>query len=332
MDKLIVKYYRGDYTGEDLVKLKELFGREENDAHLADIMQMQWNLCDNSAIGDKERFDAVLAQIHHSIEMSSLKRSTMRQFLIGFSKVAAILIVPLFVALFFLLQHNLSKNRLEAQNTIAAPRGTIKQLTLPDGTEVWLNAGSNLSYNKDAFNDKIRKVNLTGEAYFEVTKNPHKPFIVHANEISVKVLGTKFDVKSYNEDSKVNVTLMEGSVRLTDSQETPSNLCLLKPNQQATLNKQSRKLAIRSVDAQNANEWIRGKFIFENEELDQIAHCLEREYNVTIQIRDNGIKQLRFYGIFKRTQSLDEILNIVVSRQDFHYTKKGNVIVFSNNQ
>ncbi|MTK54623.1 FecR domain-containing protein [Paludibacter sp.] len=331
MENLIVKYYRGNYTREDLEKMKELFGREGFDAQLSDIMKMQWNLTDDDAIGDKERFDSVLKNIHSSIDIAEKKESAMRRFVIGFSKIAAILIIPI-VAIFFFLQHNQSKSKLEAQNIISAPRGSVKQAVLPDGTKVWLNSGSSLAYKGSSFNDKIRKVTLTGEAYFEVTKNPSRPFVVRGNEVSVKVLGTKFDVRSYREDAKVNVTLMEGSVRLTDSQEVPSDLCTLKPDQQASLNKQSGKLVVKQVDASNANEWMRGNLLFDDEELDQIAHCIEREYNVTVKFKDEAIKHLRFYGKFKKTQPLDDILNIVVSKQNFHYTRKGNTIVFLSNQ
>ncbi|MDP4201230.1 MAG: DUF4974 domain-containing protein [Bacteroidota bacterium] len=331
MENLIVKYYRGNYTRKDLEKVKELFEREESDAQLSDIMKMQWNLTDDDAIGDKERFDSVLENIHSSIDIAERKESAMRRFFIGFSKIAAILIIPI-VAVFFFLQHNQSKSKLEAQNIISAPRGSVKQSILPDGTKVWLNSGSSLAYKGSSFNNKIRKVTLTGEAYFEVTKNPSRPFVVRGNEVSVKVLGTKFDVRSYREDTKVNVTLMEGSVRLTDSQEVPSDLCTLKPDQQASLNKQSGKLVVKQVDASKANEWMRGNLLFDDEELDQIAHCIEREYNVTVKFKDDAIKHLRFYGKFRKTQPLDDILNIVVSKQNFHYTKKGNTIVFLSNQ
>jgi transmembrane sensor len=331
MENLIVRYYRGNYTREDLEKVKELFGREESDAQLSGIMQMQWGLTDNVEIGDKERFDSVLRQIHQSIDLEEKKESAFRRFMIGFSKAAAVMIIPICVALFVWMQHKQSGNRLEAQNTVVAPRGEIKQLMLPDGTKVWLNSGSKLSYSA-SFNSKIRKVSLSGEAYFEVTKNPEHPFVVRGNELSVRVLGTKFDVRSYREDARVDVTLMEGSVRLTDSQQNQSDLCLLKPNQQAMFNKKYGSLLIRTVDARNANEWTKGNLMFDDEELEQIARCLEREYGVSIAFQDDEIKHLRFFGKFKKKQPIDQILNIVVSRQNFHYTRKEKTIVFINNQ
>lgn len=330
MENLIVKYCRKNYTKEDLEKVKEIFGKEEIDSRVTDLMQMQWYLTEDAATGSPDHFDAVLGQIHQSIGTVKAPAPVMRRFFIGFSRVAAILIIPLCIALFFWLQHKNVRGELEAQTLVTAPRGTIKQVALPDGTQVWLNSGSSLSYNK-SFNDKMRKVILMGEAYFEVTKNPERPFVVHGNELSVKVLGTKFDVRSYSEDSKVNVTLMEGSVRLEDSQSDAS-VGLLQPDQVVTLNKQSGKVAVKKVDARNANEWMRGTLLFDDEEMDQIAHSLEREYNVLIRFQDNNIKRLRFYGRFKKTQSLDEILNIVVSRQGFHYQRRGDTIVFISNQ
>ena len=331
MENLILKYYRGNYSRKDLEQVKELFVSEGTDAQLTDIMKVQWNLAEDTAMGDKERFDCVLEQIHLSIGSDIRRTLAMRQFFIGFAKIAAILMIPLLGAFLFLLHQQHSKGKMLSQNVISAPRGAVKEVALPDGTKVWLNSGSSVSYS-ESFNKKIREVNLAGEAYFEVTKNPKKPFVVHASEVAVRVLGTKFDVKSYREDPSVNVTLMEGSVRLTDAQPEPAALCMLRPNQQAVFSKKNNRLLVRTVDARNANEWTKGNLMFDDEELDQISRCLEREYGVKICFQDNEIRHLRFFGKFKKTQTIDQILSIVVSRQNFHYTRKGDTVVFSNNQ
>lgn len=326
-----MKYCRGNYTREDLEQMKELIERDEHATQLSDIMQMQWSLTDNVDVGDKKRFDRVLQQVHRSIDLEERRASAFRKLLVGFSKIAAIMVIPICIALFVWIQHNQSKSNLEAQNTVEALRGEVKQIVLPDGTKVWLNSGSKLIYRTD-FNKNIRKVSLEGEAYLEVTKNKQCPFVVQGRELSVKVLGTKFNVRSYKEDARVDVTLMEGSVRLTDSNEHPTDLCLLKPNQQAMLQKQSGKVLIRKVDAQCANEWIRGTLLFDDEDLDQIAHSLERQYNVSISFQSETIRHLKFYGKFKKAQSLDEILKIIVSRQNFHYSRRGDKIFFASNQ
>ncbi|MDP4184140.1 MAG: hypothetical protein Q8862_03140, partial [Bacteroidota bacterium] len=140
MHNLILKYCKGNYTNEELVKATKLFKSEENDIAIAEVMQLQWNLCDNSEIGDKAEFDRILNQVHSIINLDAAQPSATKRFFIGLSRIAAILVIPLILSVFLLLQHNRSKNRLEAENTIAAPKGAIKQLRLSDGTLVWLNS------------------------------------------------------------------------------------------------------------------------------------------------------------------------------------------------
>jgi len=336
MKDLILKFCKGNYSKEEFQRIKAFFQDKELTDSLEEHLQSHWDECEYSSVGDEAEFERILNHVLQVVNVEpkpSLKieqPTFAKKFFIVFSRVAAVLLIPLLVSLFFIFQHNQPDTTLFADNVVKVSRGVVSYLHLPDGTQVWLNSGSRLTYD-NTFNKENRNVALEGEAYFEVTKNPKKPFIVHGKEMAVKVLGTKFDVKSYNEDASVVVTLLEGSVNLSDVNNPSSSSLLLKPNERATFTKENSKLTVNKVNAKNACEWIHGNLVFDDEEFGQIVRCLEREFNITIKVQDKEIDQLRFYGRFKNTQPLEEILNVMTANQKFHYNQKENVIIFSKN-
>ncbi|MDP4276118.1 MAG: FecR domain-containing protein [Bacteroidota bacterium] len=210
------------------------------------------------------------------------------------------------------------------QYAISVPYGSKTQLLLPDGSKVWLNAGSTLKYAQN-FGTKTRRVKLSGEAYFEIAKNAGKPFIVLTNEASVKVIGTKFDVKAYPEDQRLDVTLLRGSVQLNTNYQ-PDKSYIMKPNQHAIIDKVDRKVRMEATDASRSAAWTEGKILFDEDQFGQIVRRLEREYNVEIEVKDSKLMNQRFYGDFSKAQSIQEILGIMTSNNEFSYTMKGNHI------
>jgi len=328
MNELILKYCKGTYNKEELKQVGKIFADSWIDPDLIQAMRIQWSLTENSELGEKEKFDKILKKIHVIIDGEGTPLSTSKRFFLAFSKVAAILLMPVLVALFILWQYRQPIHDGKDLQIVSVPVGKVSQITLPDGSKVWLNGGTTLSYDKADFTENQRTVYLEGQGYFEVIKNPNRPFVVKGKEISVKVLGTKFDFSSYKEDVEVSVTLMEGSVLLTNSDEELSKLCFLKPNQQAIVSKPMGKVEVKEVDAKNANQWMVGNLIFDDKELGQIASTLGRQYNVKFQFENENIKHLRFYGRFKKKQSLDEILSVIVSGQSFGYYHNKNIVVF----
>lgn len=335
MDKLIQRYCKGDYSKEDLIRIKKFLESNEVDEEFIKTLKLQWDLCDGSEIGDKERFAGILQEIRKALAEGGATRTApvKKKFSIGFiSKVAAVLLIPVLVAVFVLQQKR--NDHLSAQDlhTISTSRGSLKTVVLPDGSKVWLNAESSLSYAESDFNDKQRLVHLKGQGYFEVTKNPLKPFVVQGKSLLVKVLGTKFNFSTYDEDPKVSVTLLEGSVALAPSNKQSQLLCRLVPDQKAVFDKSQGKLVVEEVNASNAKEWTSGALVFEDEELIQIARELERHFDIKVQFENESIKHLKFFGRFKTGQSLDAVLGIMVSEQRFDYERKGNLIVFRYRQ
>jgi ferric-dicitrate binding protein FerR (iron transport regulator) len=161
-------------------------------------------------------------------------------------------------------------------NTLATPRGGQYQLVLPDGSKVWLNAASSIRY-PTAFTGKQRGVEITGEAYFEVAKNAAMPFMVKANGMEVKVLGTHFNVNAYDDETMVKTTLLEGAVRITKGVAT----AILKPGQQAQLIN-DQLLTINNADVEEAMAWKNGKLVFKQAAIKTIMRQAARWYDVEV--------------------------------------------------
>ena len=211
------------------------------------------------------------------------------------------------------------------QISIEAPYGSKTKLYLPDGTLVWLNAGSKMSYAQD-FGINERALNLTGEAYFEVTKNKHIPFKVHTDELNVKVLGTKFNFRNYQDDLEAKVCLLEGKVALSTQQKET----ILHPDQQALLDKKTGKLLISNTKAAYSAEWTNDRLYFDEALLPDIVKELERSYNIKITIADAALNSVRFYGNFRRReQSIREIMDVLSSTDKMTYTIEGKNIVIT---
>ncbi|MGM9477575.1 FecR domain-containing protein [Pedobacter sp. GSP4] len=210
-------------------------------------------------------------------------------------------------------------------NTIETPRGGQYQINLPDGTKVWLNAESSLKYPA-VFNGGERKVELKGEAYFEVAKLANKkgarvPFKVKSDIGNVRVqevevLGTHFNINAYVNEPSNKTTLLEGSVRIKNLQSNVSQL--LKPGQQSVINAASPMVVVKDVDAEEAVTWKDGYFSFNEENLETIMNKIARWYNVEIDYRGNKINKT-FGGRISRFNSVNEVLDMLQITGAVHF-------------
>ncbi|QEC79690.1 FecR family protein [Mucilaginibacter ginsenosidivorax] len=194
-----------------------------------------------------------------------------------------------------------------AFNTIETPKGGQYQVDLPDGSKVWLNAGSSLRYPTN-FNGDVRSVQLAGEAYFEVAKNAKKPFRVVSNSQVVEVLGTHFNISSYIDDTSVKTTLLEGSVKVLSTKSNQSKL--LKPGEQSNINYLSNSFNIQTVNTEEVIAWKNGYFLFVDEDLKSIMSKFARWYNVDVEYAGN-VDNLRFGGMVSRSRDLAQALKII---------------------
>lgn len=197
-------------------------------------------------------------------------------------------------------------------NTITTPRGGKFTITLPDGTTVWLNASSTLKF-PTSFAGKERRVDLTGEAYFEVAQNIEKPFIVIAANSRVKVCGTHFNVMAYPEDSESKTTLLEGSVEVSPAKAgksgVESSVVTLTPGQQASMNV-SNEILVKEADTEEVIAWKNGLFIFKNEGIESIMQKISRWYGVEIVYEADFIPST-FTGKISRSENISGVLRML---------------------
>ena len=211
---------------------------------------------------------------------------------------------------------------------VEAPLGSKTKLYLPDGTLVWLNAGSRMTYSQ-GFGVDNRKVELEGEGYFEVKRNEKIPFFVKTKDLQLQVLGTKFNFRDYPEDHEVVVSLLEGKVGLNNLLREEKE-AVLSPDERAVLNKANGLLTVESVTASNASQWTDGYLFFDEELLPDIAKELERSYNVKIHIANDSLKTFRFYGNFvRREQNIQEVLEALASTEKMQYKiEERNITIY----
>lgn len=204
-------------------------------------------------------------------------------------------------------------------NTVAIPRGGEYKLTLADGTTVWLNADTRLTFPV-AFNGARREVKLEGEAFFEVAKDTLKPFIIHTRGFDVRVTGTRFNVRTYPEEPE-SATLLEGGIRL----EKGGDSYRLEPGQQAVVGEHS--VRIRAVDPADAVAWRSEAFSFREESLEHIMNELCRWYDVEVFYQNPDLKELHFTAWFRRNSSLEEVIGILMKTRKSHINLNGRTIV-----
>ncbi len=210
-------------------------------------------------------------------------------------------------------------------NELNVPNGKRIQLVLSDGTTVHLNAGTTLKYPVRFLETFPRDVFLDGEAFFEVARDPEHPFRVNAQNIQIKVLGTKFNVNSYSADRVINTVLAEGSVEINEVGELNSNPVLLKPNQIASYNVSHRSMQVDNVNVSEYIAWTRGELWFQSRTFPEILKVLERHYDVTISNNYRYLDDQKFFARFD-SQTIEQVLDLFQKSEPFEYEIKGNNI------
>lgn len=212
------------------------------------------------------------------------------------------------------------KNRKTDLNTVEVPAGGEYQLILADGTKVWLNAESALTYPVH-FKDSVRKVVLEGEAYFEVAHNESVPFVVETSVGAViEVTGTQFNIKAYRDKQEVKATLVEGGVQVTAGQHKAR----LHPRQQFSYDKKTGIALVQDVNVREVVAWKNGYFIFDNTPLEEILETIHRWYNIEIVYRDPAVKYLNFTGDLSKYDAFEAVLRMFEDTRKVKLEIQGN--------
>ena len=346
---IITKVLSGEASETEKKTLLNWF--HENEANLRNFAQMEsiWNaleiLNSSAEINVEESYRRLKQNIDAGYPVKSDER---RKLPLSdyFVRIAAILVVVILLP--FSLHHFFSgKNGKSVRNfEMTTPMGSRSLVTLPDGTTIWLNADSRLTY-PERFEGKTREVYLEGEGYFKVAKDRKHPFIVKTSGINIRVFGTTFNVKSYPSENIIQTTLIEGSVVIEDNTKGVgnANTIELKPNQRATFmrrsgtfsepvdvkpdepGQKSKQVSVleknikvdKDINTVAITSWKDNSLYFDNEMFQSIAVKLERRFGVTISFTDREIENFRFSGRFDQI-SIEEALSALQYASEFKYT------------
>jgi ferric-dicitrate binding protein FerR (iron transport regulator) len=240
-----------------------------------------------------------------------------------FQRIAAVLFIPLLIALFWLYPTKGFKgtNQNVTYNKVVAAFGTFSMLELPDGSKVWLNSGSTFRY-PDKFDNQNRTVYLIGEAYFEVHSDENVPFFVNTPYFTVKATGTKFNVRAEKNFRSPSVTLIEGKVAVQKKTKGKQSglVAQLKPNQNMTYDTLTNFVKIDTEDTYKHVSWKDGKLVFRNDNVSEVARRISLQYNVDIEIKGNEIKKYRYRATFEN-EPLSELLRLLKISSPIDYTE-----------
>lgn len=209
-------------------------------------------------------------------------------------------------------------------NSVVTPRGREFKIVLPDGSNVWLNAASTITY-PTSFTGEQRKVSITGEVYFEIAKDRKHPFIVSVGNAEITVLGTHFNVMAYTDEKQVNTTLLEGSVKLS----LKNQQVVITPGQEASFSIQSDQIRVEKADTKQAIAWVDGKLSLDNLGVEAIMRKISRWYDVDVEFK-GSIPQDHYWGIIKRNVSLSDMLQVMRANGINANFKNNKVIVINH--
>lgn len=300
--ELLYRFFAGEATPEEIQKIKEWTGAsKENRLEL---------------YRERKIYDAmlVLPSITHGVKAFTLLHRPWHTLAREWMKIAAIVAVTVCVTLFTV---NQQESSLLAVQTVRVPAGQRANVTLPDGTDVWLNAGTTLQYPVNFLKEK-RDITLDGEAYFDVTHDREHPFIVHTAKMDVEVMGTRFYVDAYKKENNFETSLIEGQVKLS-SQDASLPTVVLAPNEIGRL--ENGQIVVQKIDDYGIYRWKDGLYCFRDKPIAEIIEDLEKYYDVKISLNNPRIDSVELTGKFRISEGVDYILRVLQGSVPFNYRR-----------
>lgn len=333
IEPIVKKYLRGESNREELEKAFDLFSDPYHNLALRPILFRCWEKEEESEqnhLPHLKNQDNILDKIHHriNIEAGIKKENPAKKFVMNLLKIAAVLIIGLFIGI---LAQSLQKTE-PVFYTAIAPKGSISQMILPDNTLVYLNAGSELKYTEETPKNLLagkkgnRKVFLTGEAWFDVSKNEKKTFVVHTPFYNVEVLGTQFNVKAYPNDDEVVATVEGGKVKVVSSESlTIKEAQTLQTGEQLIYTK-NKGIKIIEVNTCRYTAWKNNRLIFINMNLKELFVLLERKYGVNIEVADNMVLNYHYDSTITN-ETILEVLDLIAETLPIKYKIEGQKVI-----
>jgi ferric-dicitrate binding protein FerR (iron transport regulator) len=306
IEALVQKYADGTATPEEVQQLMDWY-------HTAPVMEVSWPTASAQERG--QVYHRMLQRLQGTLPA---KRRRLYR-LTPLHAAAAVLLIVLGTALFY----NWPAAPV-SYSTISNPSGQIKQVQLPDGSTVWLNAATTLRY-ANSFSQH-RQLQLDGEAYFKVTHDFGHPFTVESGGVHIRVLGTRFNVSSYAAASRTVVSLLEGKVSVMAAEK---ELAILQPATQLEWNWTTKKATIKTIDTTAVVAWKAGRLQFQGQPLGEIVQTLERWYGVHIRFANPDLEQCRYYLNFDGAMPLKDLLTLLSEVTNMHYAVDKQTVVIS---
>ncbi len=317
IQQLIQKYSEGKLTLNEQLELSEQLADEQNLA-AGEILNQDWQAQLESEQIPDHNLKPVLDRLHHQIRMNETLPQPQPNWWTTFQRVAAILIFPLLFSflIYYYLQNEPFVNPVSYAE-IQCPMGVRTKFQLPDGSTGYLNSGSRLKFPAQFIGE--RKVELSGEAFFDVVHNSELPFHVNTHNLDIKVLGTTFNVIANEDEQTEEIVLQTGKVDV--SSKCGIQLAVLLPNEQLTLNIKERTFLKNKIEASQYISWKEGKLVFRNENMQQVARRLSRWYNAEVVVDDQRLDNYTFHATFI-DEPLDEVLKLLSMTTPLSYIEE----------
>lgn len=350
---LVARKLSGEATMDELRELEQVLLNDPELAYQVDLYTSFYDTPNavnrsledqsNSWLSTKSKLANEFPEAFAGENQARVHRMGMKKWLLAASVLAVISIAS------FLIFNGTAKKRGPTDasyvNEMKTMPGTRTKMVLPDGTQVWLNSDSYITYNKD-FGETKREITLKGEAYFDVFHNPDVPMVVHARSVNIWVKGTAFNVRNYPESESIETSLIRGSVELTTN-EDPSRKILLKPNEKITIDakpvpvvaKETEQVQVIKpsyyhIDALKEStisktipeiSWVENKLVFDNETFSDVIVKMEKWYNVKFRIENDQLRAKKFSGAFEK-ETLYEALTALQIVNRFEFEINGNEV------
>ncbi len=351
---LLEKFQLGNCDTNELSQLEEMFLDAEGSEGIKSAMLNEIKAFETSGSETDTDYDRLFESIRKIISdhKSNTRSLNLR---LNFMRIAAIIVMAFVFGgtlSYFIFNSGIKTSSSYCE--VSAPLGSTSEITLPDSSRVWLNAGSKIKYST-TFNQKNRLIYLEGEGYFKVAKNKKIPFVVDAFGFEVKAVGTEFNVKAYQGDPTVETTMVEGKVSLLHATENIMKGVYLVPNQKATFYKKEESLTVEvikkieekkeelnylpefrlviapKIDPKSIVSWKENRLIIEREQLGTLAEILSRKYNFNFEFKSEDIKHFSFSGTLE-DETLQQVMNVIKISSPIDYEIIGKTVIIERNE
>jgi len=327
---LLLKFAHSSCTPSDIKQLHHLLNTPEGIALLEKVIEDEWDESDPVESLDVEKIYARIGKKlkHEAIEHPKIASQSNRRLPLLFRYAAVLFLIALSTYLLVQYQNNFHVERQQAEIYLhkSADKGEKRKLSLSDGTQVVLNAESELRY-PECFNDSLRIVHLSGEAFFKVRSDSSRPFIVKSTELDVKVLGTEFNLKAFPQDSLTQVALLEGKVKVYRQQDKSAQI--LNVGQMASYDSRKKSLNVLPFDRKEVSAWKDGIIYFKDADYKIIKEKLEKWYGIEFRYMGKEKAQWLYNGEFNN-RSLEYVLESLSYACEFTYTIQDKTVMINN--